>query len=239
MFLTPKFSYNILSSTDFQTRITSPEFVPQSYNLSIANGTLEELEYQVFFSHAIKFSQRDLQPSWAQYIQMDYRYSPMGDYNVGNVRSGIGLFYFPGFAKHHGLSVYAGYQQRSKLNDSFGNSIKSPRGVSNLYGQDCMIMSLDYRMPIAYPDWSMAGLAYIKRIKMGAFVDYGLEQGSYISNDAQINFDNRFTSAGLEITGDMHVLRLPIPLNVGFRIGYENETNAVFGNLLLSYSLAL
>lgn len=237
-YLTPKFSYNLYKSTDYQTKIMSPDFDPQSYDLSLANRTFEELEYQVFFSHAIKSSQRDLQSVWAQYIQMDYRYSPMGDYNIGNIWSGIGLFYFPGLAKHHGLSVYAGYQQRSKLNRSFGNSIKSPRGISDLFGLDCMTMSMDYRMPIAYPDWSMGGLAYIKRIKMGAFVDYGLEQGSYISNDAQINFDNRFTSAGLEITGDMHFLRLPIPLNVGFRIGYENKNKAVFGNLLLSYSLA-
>jgi len=110
--------------------------------------------------------------------------------------------------------------------------------VSSLYGLDCSTMSLDYRLPLAYPDWNMWGLSYIKRINMGAFVDYGMEKGHFISNDnSKINFDNRITSAGLEFTADMHLLRLPVPLNIGFRLGYENETNAVFGNLLLSYSL--
>jgi len=236
-FLTSKFSYNLVKYTDFQTRITSPEFNPQSYDLSKEDQTFEELEYQLFFSHAIKTSQRDLQSSWAQYIQMDYRYSPTGGIDIGDIWSGVGLFYFPGFAKHHGLSMYGGYQHRSEFNRSFGNSIKSPRGVSDLFGQDCMTLSLDYRLPLAYLDWSMGGLAYIKRVKMGAFIDYGLEQGSLVSDEILMSYDNRYTSMGLEFTGDMHLLRLPIPLNVGFRIGYENKTNAVFGNMLLSYSL--
>uniref|UniRef100_UPI0035647A99 hypothetical protein n=1 Tax=Ancylomarina sp. TaxID=1970196 RepID=UPI0035647A99 len=61
--------------------------------------------------------------------------------------------------------------------------------------------------------------------------------GHFVNTDnLRINFDNRITSVGLEFTADMHVLRLPIPLNLGFRLGYENETSAVFGNLLLSYS---
>ncbi|MGZ2370419.1 hypothetical protein ACXR6G_11570 [Ancylomarina sp. YFZ004] len=235
-FLRPKFSYNILKLTDYQTRITSPEFNPQSYNLNIANRTFEELEYQLFFSHSIKASQRDLRSPWAQVLQFDYRNSPSKASNAGNVWSGIGQFYFPGIAKHHSLSVYVAYQNRSELNTIFGNSIKSPRGVSNLFGLDCSTLSLDYRLPIAYPDWNLGGLAYIKRVKMGAFFDYGMEKGEFVSDESLIQFDNRITSVGLEFTADMHVLRLPIPLNLGFRLGYENETSAVFGNLLLSYS---
>lgn len=239
-FLRPKFSYNIYQFTDYQTQILSPGFNPQSYNLNIANRTFEELEYQLYFSHSIKASQRDLQSPWAQFLQVDYRNSLSKASNAGNVFSGIGLFHFPGLVKHHGLSVYAAYQHRTTLNTSFGNTIKSPRGVSNLLGLDCSIMSLDYRLPLAYPDWSLGGLAYIKRIKMGAFIDYGMEQGHYINTDnLRVNFDNKIASAGLEFTADMHVLRLPIPLNLGFRLGYENETNSVFGNLLLSYSFDL
>ncbi|MDE5422651.1 hypothetical protein L3073_10575 [Ancylomarina sp. DW003] len=237
-FLKPKFSYNIFKSTDYQSDILSSSVELLSDKLSLEDSQFEELEYQLYFSHSIKSSQRDLQSSWAQFLQFDYRTSPKKDFDIGNVWSGIGQFYFPGFAKHHGISLYAGYQQRSKMNKSFGNTIKSPRGVSNLYGLDCSTVSLDYRMPIAYPDWSMGGLAYIKRVKMGAFVDYGMEKGEYISNENLFQFDNRITSVGLEFTADMHLLRLPLPLNIGFRLGYENETNAVFGNVLLSYSLA-
>ncbi|WP_372646060.1 TolB family protein, partial [Ancylomarina sp.] len=222
-FLRPKFSYNIYQFTEYQIQISSPEFDPQSYNLSIENRKLDELEYQLFLSHSIKASQRDLQSPWAQFLQVDYRHSPSKEFNAGNVWSGICQFYFPGFVKHHGISFYAGYQNRSELNTIFGNSIKSPRGVSSLYGLDCSTMSLDYRMPLAYPDWNLGGLAYIKRVKMGAFVDYGMEQGHFVNTDnLRINFDNRITSVGLEFTADMHVLRLPIPLNLGFRLGYEN-----------------
>jgi len=238
MFLRPKFSYNILKSTDFQSEVLSSSTELLSNKISFSDSQFDEIEYQVYFSHSIKSSQRDIKSAWAQFIQLDYRTSPSKGSRAGQVWSGIGQFYFPGFAKHHSLSVYGGYQNRSELNTIFGNSIKSPRGVSSLYGLDCSTMSLDYRLPLAYPDWNMWGLSYIKRINMGAFVDYGMEKGHFISNDnSKINFDNRITSAGLEFTADMHLLRLPVPLNIGFRLGYENETNAVFGNLLLSYSL--
>lgn len=237
-FLKPKFSYNIYKWTDYKASISSATQTLNASDLGLTDRTFKELEYQVYFSHSIKSSQRDLQSKWAQYLRFDYRYSPTKDNTVGKVWSGIGQFNLPGFAKHHGISVYAGYQNRTKLNTSFSNAIKSPRGVSNLYGLDCSTLSLDYRMPIAYPDWSMGGLAYIKRVKMGAFIDYGMEKGEFISNENLMQYDNRITSVGLEFTADMHLLRLPLPLNLGFRMGYENETNAVFGNLLLSYSLA-
>ncbi len=237
-FLRPKFSYNIYKSTDFQSRILSDQFDPNDFVFNNIDRTFKELEYQIYFSHSIKSSQRDLQSLWAQYLRFDYRYSPTKDNNAGKVWSGIGQFNLPGFAKHHGISVYAGYQNRSKLSTSFGNAIKSPRGVSNLFGLDCATISLDYRMPLAYPDWNMGGLAYIKRVKMGAFIDYGIEKGKFINEEILFQFDNRITSLGLEFTADMHVLRLPIPLNLGFRLGYENQTNSVFADVLLSYSLA-
>ncbi|MRT94567.1 hypothetical protein [Ancylomarina sp. 16SWW S1-10-2] len=236
--LKPKFSYNIYKWTGYHANISSSTQTLSASKLGFTDRTFKELEYQVYFSHSIKSSQRDLQSRWAQYLQFDYRYSPTKNNTVGEVWSGIGQFNLPGFAKHHGISVYAGYQNRSKLNTSFGNAIKSPRGVSNLLGLDCATTSLDYRMPLAYPDWNLGGLAYIKRVKMGAFIDYGMEKGEYTFEENLYNFDNRITSIGLEFTADMHVLRLPIPLNLGFRLGYENETNAVFGDVLLSYSLS-
>ncbi len=237
-FLKPKFSYNIIKAIDYQSLILENEHNINRGIIKFEDSQFEELEYQIYFSHAIKSAQRDLQSSWAQFLQFNYRTSPSKGSIAGRIWSGVGLFYFPGFAKHHGISLYAGYQNRSELNTIFGNSIKSPRGISNLFGLDCSTMSLDYRLPIAYPDWNMGGLAYIKRVKMGAFVDYGMEKGEFVREENFIQYDNRITSVGLEFTADMHVLRLPIPLNLGFRMGYENETNAVFGNLLLSYSLA-
>ena len=236
-FLKPKLSYNIYKSTGFQSKVVSDLYDQNDFVFNYTDRTFKELEYQVYFSHSIKNSQRDLQSKWAQFLRLDYRYSPNED-SVGEVWSGIGQFNLPGFAKHHGISVYAGYQNRSKLNSSFGNAIKSPRGVSNLFGLDCSLLSFDYRMPLAYPDWNLGGLAYIKRFKMGAFIDYGMEKGQYVHIENLIQFDNRITSAGLEFTADMHVLRLPIPVNLGFRLGYENETNSVFGDVLLSYSVA-
>ncbi len=237
-FLKPKFSYNIYKRTNYKSRVLDNENGFTDIVKKRENININKIEYQLYFSHSIKSSQRDLQSPWAQFLRFDVRSSPSKESKAGRIWSGIGQFYFPGFAKHHSLSVYAGFQHRSKLNTIFGNSVKSPRGISNLVGLDCSTMSLDYRMPIAYPDWSVGKLAYIKRVKMNTFVDYGIEKGEVGIAENLIQFDNRITSVGLEFTADMHVLRLPIPLNLGFRLGYEDKTNAIFGNLLLSYSLS-
>lgn len=237
-FLKPKVLYNVYKRSAYESKIRDNEYGVANNVLKRKDFNFEALEYQLSFSHSIKSSPRDLQARWSQFLQFDYRHSLSADYDAGEVWSGIGRFNLPGFAKHHGISIYGGYQSRTEMNTGFGNMIKSPRGQSNLLGFDCVTTSFDYRMPLAYPDWNIGGVTYIKRIKIGAFVDYGIEKGEFTQEGNLFLYDNRFTSLGVELTSDMHLLRLPIPLNIGFRLGYENRTNLVFGDFLLSYSLS-
>jgi hypothetical protein len=74
---------------------------------------------------------------------------------------------------------------------------------------------LDYRFPIAYPDWEVGPLAYIQRIKGGFFTHF--EDFAYHQN-----FTPR--TMGAEIRADMNLLRFFLPIfDLGLTAIYINE----------------
>ena len=70
------------------------------------------------------------------------------------------------------------------------------------------------------------------------FLDYGYQKGRFSDKDGNLfGVENDFVSFGTEITADMHNLRFPFPVNMGFRIGYEEQTKGMFADFLLTVSL--
>jgi hypothetical protein len=74
---------------------------------------------------------------------------------------------------------------------------------------------LDYRFPIAYPDWEVGPLAYIQRIKGGFFAHF--EDFAYHQN-------YKPRTIGAEIRADMNLLRFYLPVfDLGLTAIYINE----------------
>ncbi|RKE04655.1 TolB family protein [Marinifilum flexuosum] len=209
------------------------------YNLLQGDITRQVMEYQLFGYNIAKTAPRDVQYQWAQIFELNYRDTPWGDRDLGNTWSAEGHLYFPGLRRHHGIKFYGGYQYRSLNDILYSNMIKSPRGMSDLYGKQIATIGADYAMPLFYPDWNLGPLAYFKRIKMNAFVDYGYEK-RYLENEEGdiFPFKSDYFSGGIELRSDLHVLRFSAPLDLGVRLGYENQTNSLFANFLISFNLA-
>lgn len=242
--ITPKFTYNMARLADVTTlplaiRTQNPNLQLGEYKISDQDFSQEVLEYQVFAYNIAKPALRDVQYQWAQIFDFNYRHTPIGDTDLGATWSAEGYLYFPGFVKHHGIQLYAGYQNRSRYNSRYSNLIRTPRGMDDLYGEEIASYGLDYAFPLFYPDWNLGPLAYFKRIKMNGFVDFGYQKGRFLAEeDALMEYRDEFVSFGAELTTDLHVLRFPAPVGLGLRIGYENQTGSVFANLLLSFSLS-
>lgn len=237
--LTPKITYNKLSFADIESRAiatTSPLGIGE-YNLTQGTITRDVLEYQLFGYNIAKTAPRDVQFQWAQIFELNYRNTPWGDSDLGNTWSAEGHLYFPGFVKHHGIKLYGGYQNRSLNNSLFSNTIKSPRGMSDLYGKHIATLGADYALPLFYPDWNIGPLAYFKRIKLNAFVDYGYQDRRIENEEGVFQFKNNYYSGGVELRTDMHVLRFSAPVDLGVRIGYENQTNSMFADFLIAFNL--
>jgi hypothetical protein len=74
-----------------------------------------------------------------------------------------------------------------------------------------------YQFPIAYPDWEIGNVAYIKRIKGGFFADFQNIKPSQSSSLKPRTY-------GLELRANMNVFRYFLPLfDVGVKVIVDNH----------------
>ena len=225
--LIPEIQYNfshLKPSQSAPSEINSRYYHAISYRL-----------YQYFLLHQ---STRSLIPRWGYQLDFIYRHTPVGDYQRGTVKGLQSYLYFPGFLKNNGIRLYQGYQQKT-FNTAYGfaNFVRSPRGINYYENNKMYSLSVDYRMPLLYPDLSMGKLMYIKRIKSSLFYDYAWllapdfkTYHGFGANKHQFQLN----SMGLELMADLHVFRFFAPFEFGVRTIYLPQLNAVNFDLLFS-----
>lgn len=189
------------------------------------------LHYQVYIHHQVRQSTLDLAPRWGQHLSVTYRHIPMDNRLSGEHLSVRTAFYFPGLWRNHSLVARFSYQRRDGVY-GVANDIPMVSGYDQLRHvpvDNTLLFS--YRFPIAYPDWSIGPLAYVKRFKGGFFADF---QNVRAGN----NFQPR--TFGAELRSDMNLLRFYLPnFDFGVKLIYANETNApqrMFATYSIGYS---
>jgi hypothetical protein len=173
----------------------------------------------------MKRSRRDIYSKWGQQITVHAYNTPFSgsDYNGGQF-SVYGVGYFPGLMKHHSLWGYWGFQSTliERLSRSgntivdnnlyyFRNRIPLPRGQSVARFQNFYSMSLNYTMPVWYPDVAVGPLLNIQRLRTNVFIDYGFG----ISQDFKSS--QPYTSVGAEAKLDINILRFLPQFDIGVR----------------------
>ena len=58
--------------------------------------------------------------------------------------------------------------------------------MSDLYGERVITAGVDYALPLFYPDWNIGPLAYFKRVKMSAFLDYAYARGKFENENEEL-----------------------------------------------------
>lgn len=212
-------------------RLVTPQ-LPQYWIRSVpGNG---QLVYNHFFISGYRYqkqSRRDINPKWGQSIVLHGYGTPYGGDYTGNQFSFYGTLFFPGLFKHHSLWGYWGYQKTkfdllSRNSNSvpfedngsyiFRNQIPAPRGQSISRFEKFYSMSVNYTMPVWYPDVNIGPLLNIQRVRLNAFIDYGF--GSSMFNTTPIN--QSYLSTGAEVKFDINILRMLPQLDIGFRYSY-------------------
>lgn len=131
-----------------------------------------------------------------------------------------GQLYLPGFAKNHSFSVETSLQWENMLSPyRFGDSFNYPRGYNRSQRVDQFgKIGVNYSFPIAYPDFAIGGLAFIKRLKGELFYDHGwMKIDRLLVTD---EFRNRsMRSMGFEFGIDFRALRL-VEVDLGIRYSY-------------------
>lgn len=195
------------------------------------------LEYQLYAYGYRRMAQRDIMPGYGHIVDVNYRHSPLGSSNMGEVASIRLITFLPGLLPHQGLRISGAVQhfrlgepKARTINYSFGELVSYPRGISTVPHQKLGVLSLDYSFPLAYPDWSIRPLIYVKRLRGNIFYDTARGQ-TFASENWAAQWQG-FESYGFDLLIDAHFLRFFSPMSLGIRtlfVDGKHRTELIFG----------
>ncbi len=211
--------------------------VDHSYeNNYIYDPSLSNFDYgqsfltgRIFFSNSRRSARRDIFPPLAQVLDIIHTEAPFDEETYGPITTIRIAYYLPGIIKNHGLRLRFQAEWQKPVRYYLGNRIDFPRGYRDIISEKIENINADYVFPIAYPDFSVGSLLYIKRIRGGLFGDMAQSTGTYYINDRRFVSEKQiFTSFGGELLADFHVLRIPFGISAGARGGYIPGENRSF-----------
>lgn len=199
-------------------------------------GSLQALEYRLYFQQLLRRSYQDVYPNFGLIADVSYIHSPAGDTDLGSMFLGQSYLFLPGVLANHGIRLYGGFQEKNKAEDySFSDAIRYPRGWGKINTNEMYSFAFDYKLPLFYPEWSLGGLFYLKRLKSSLFADYAFLKGDYYENGKIVGkYNTEISSYGIELTADMHFLRFYAPVEIGVRGAYLPEDSNYYFSFLFS-----
>ena len=133
------------------------------------------------FSDVVRQARRDFLPPWGYQLSLNYAQNPATD-DFGHLVVLYGKLYTPGFYRHHSLSAavsyqtsLGGFQSDMVLSSLMLKSTRlMPRGFSSydISNDNYVASTLNYQMPIWYPDGGIQGIIYFKRLRLNIGGDY-------------------------------------------------------------------
>jgi len=114
---------------------------------------------------------KQIYPSWAQVITLQYRGSL--DKTTAHQLLASSLFYLPGLSKTNSTVIALAYQARDTAGQYFyTNDFPIARGYREIDFPRMWKAGINYHFPLAYPDWGFANLAFVQRVRANVFFDY-------------------------------------------------------------------
>lgn len=212
----PLLWYNGIYSTSFQLYGNGGFIQTSDYSVNDSDQTgsadLSVVEGGFRFSHLRGRAKQNLMPRFGEALTMYYGTNVSGD-KAAKLQAEA-IIYLPGLMRNHGIRFEGGYKQEDMGNSyRFMDNFRHARGYTPIQGDEEIIYSANYALPLFYPDWGFANIFYLKRMNATVFADF-----SQVRRDA---LDETFSqnSAGFELTFNIIAGNF-IPLNIGFRQSY-------------------
>ncbi len=218
-----------------------------SYNNSYYHYTLENeyrrgritLDWRLNFFSYLRLSLRDISPLLGYQIRLRYLSSPFEDENFGSIFTATAIGFLPGFFDHHSIRLRANYQKQNPQKYIYRSILDFPRGFTSSRTERLHVLNADYIFPIIYPDLSIPGILFLKRIRGLVFIDYAINQNRVFNtslNRLEWRRDDLY-STGAEIMADYHIFRLLMPFSTGIRINFMPEQKKTTTEFLFSINL--
>ena len=178
------------------------------------------LQTGITYQNTVRQAHRDFLPSWGVVASVSYALNPTTN-DFGHLAVAYAKLYTPGFAKHHSLSLAASYQ--TSLGGFYSPTVRSglafkstrllPRGFSSydIENDNYVATSLNYQLPLWYPDGGWRGVIYFKRLRLNIGGDYAsFRRMCAVDSQGAIKYRREHIwSYGGDITADLNLFGMP------------------------------
>lgn len=204
-----------------------------------------ELTTRLYFSNYHISAIRDIYPRWAQVFDFNYTFSPFDKLISGTSESIKTAFYFPGIFSNNSIKIRFEKEKQKLVRFYMGNRIHWPRSYQNIYSRNLNFLSVDYAMPLFYPDFNISSLFYLKRIRANLFYDFARGKGNAYFNQTAtglaFSYDHdyyeNFKSFGFELLADFHLLRSPFMISAGGQCAWQDISRSPFLEVIFNIDI--
>ncbi|WP_295935641.1 hypothetical protein [uncultured Alistipes sp.] len=208
---------------------------------------LHKVSFGIGYSDQVRMAHRDIAPRWGYMLSANYTFNP-ANANFSDLISFYGQVYLPGFAAHNSLKIAANYQTSvggykfpagyAPLN--YKSSRLIPRGFKSaeILSNNYTALSLDYQLPVWYPEGGIGSVLYFKRIRLNAggdFAQFRRPVGTGRGNIGRMDW-KRIWSVGGDIIFDVNVFRQPASATSTFKLSVYRPSS---GGVWVTGSLGL
>jgi hypothetical protein len=195
------------------------------------------LESRLYVYNYLKKAYRDILPRVGQVFDIRYVDTPFEREQLGSTLAGSAVLYFPGFLRHQTIRLRLDAQKQDPKKYLMGNLVSLPRGIENYTAKGLQKVSVDYVLPLFYPDWNMGRAAYFKRFRGAFFYDHAWARDVYLPHSQNGPIDRTYRSFGLELTTDVHLAQFLFPFNLGGRLIYLPDTRNTRAEFIFSIDI--
>jgi hypothetical protein len=218
---------------------------------------VERLTFSASYSGQTRMTHKDFLPRWGFVARASYVINPT-DRTFRDLWSVSLNGYLPGIVRPHSTRIRVGWQQTAGSGDlMFHQKELFPRGaLYNFATRRWAFASVDYQLPVWYPEGGISRVLYFKRVRVNLFADYARWQdfsgtsggsgsgGRRFFADIRTAFDNEgvwrplFTYGG-DIILDVSPLRMPATttMSLKFTIAKPSDRRGIFFNFGLDIPL--
>ena len=174
---------------------------------------VNKFQYGINYQHTVAKAAKDLEPRLGYYIALatiaNHVEKDFGALGYLLVRG-----YLPSFMPHHAIVIGAAFQYQGSDKYGFKQKPLYPLGCYyDFAAKRTFAASIDYKFPIAYPNWGSTNFLYFQRIAARLFGQYAHVDPFYIS----LKSDNPYTYGG-ELLLDYNIFGITNLISTGISV---------------------
>ncbi len=129
------------------------------------------LESSLQYTGQVQQAAQQIYPRWAQSVLLRYR-NILSRYTARQFLASAN-FYVPGLWRTHNIVLGVAYQGRDTARQYyFSDNFPFSRGYTSIDFPRMWRLSVNYHLPLLYPDWGVGNLVYFRRVRLNAFYDH-------------------------------------------------------------------